>query len=583
MHTPTEAERAAFVWMQGRMVELLLRHHPPHFERAFGEWQADPTHLDDSYLRRVRDLAVLFYLRDELFGSILPRIKRRLSFAAPRETQREELPTRGRIDWPRTAAASWRETPDEPPLEVITRQRRRHFATPENLLVVATLLEYRHAAQGWLDDEAAQDGANAVRHPLPKPTATPAPITRNLSYDAENRLVAMSESGGSMPAMSMAYDGDGKRVRLTEGDVTTLYVGNHFEYRISATAHTPTRYYYAGAQRIALRVGSATPEWLVGDHLGSTSVTLASNGTLKAELRYKPWGQTRYESGTTATQRRYTGQIQDAGSGLYFYNARYYDPAMGKFIQADTIVPEAGNPQAFNRYAYTYNNPIKYTDPSGHCPAPSKDSGNVICVDWYIPTSYISLFGFGEGDGRGYDTDSDPQLSRAYLYIHLDDNGKVLSGTAYINPSCTAAGCYGPYIEYNKIGLKQSENGDIHISWSLQNGAAGALKTEAKKHYQNSTLPGGADSSGAGAILDASSNLLAAISGSMTLAYDKKEDRYRVKSMDRDPYPALQIDYYEDGKHKYNIDRFSGWTTGWGSSIYGPHVGLTPLAPNEKR
>jgi hypothetical protein len=51
---------------------------------------------------------------------------------------------------------------------------------------------------------------------------------------------------------------------------------------------------------------------------------------------------------------------------LHDYRARYYDPALGRFVQADTVVPEPGNPQALNRYAYVYNNPLKYTDPSGH-------------------------------------------------------------------------------------------------------------------------------------------------------------------------------------------------------------------------
>nr|MBA3532767.1 RHS repeat-associated core domain-containing protein [Ardenticatenales bacterium] len=64
-------------------------------------------------------------------------------------------------------------------------------------------------------------------------------------------------------------------------------------------------------------------------------------------------------------ERRYTGQIQDAAD-MYFYNARYYDPTLGKFLQADTIVPEPGNPQSFNRYSYVLNNPLKYTDPTGH-------------------------------------------------------------------------------------------------------------------------------------------------------------------------------------------------------------------------
>ena len=48
--------------------------------------------------------------------------------------------------------------------------------------------------------------------------------------------------------------------------------------------------------------------------------------------------------------------------------ARWYDPALGRWIQADSIVPEPGNPQALNRFSYVYNNPLRYVDPSGHGP-----------------------------------------------------------------------------------------------------------------------------------------------------------------------------------------------------------------------
>jgi hypothetical protein len=51
------------------------------------------------------------------------------------------------------------------------------------------------------------------------------------------------------------------------------------------------------------------------------------------------------------------------------FKARAYSPTLGRFISADTIVPGAGNPQAFNRYSYSLSNPLKYTDPTGHCPA----------------------------------------------------------------------------------------------------------------------------------------------------------------------------------------------------------------------
>jgi hypothetical protein len=51
---------------------------------------------------------------------------------------------------------------------------------------------------------------------------------------------------------------------------------------------------------------------------------------------------------------------------LYWYNSRWYDPLIGRFIQADTIVLGPGNPQALNRYSYVLNNPLRYTDPTGH-------------------------------------------------------------------------------------------------------------------------------------------------------------------------------------------------------------------------
>jgi RHS repeat-associated protein len=63
--------------------------------------------------------------------------------------------------------------------------------------------------------------------------------------------------------------------------------------------------------------------------------------------------------------RKYTGQRLDT-TDLYYYGARYYDPAIGRFISADTIVPDPYDPQSLNRYSYCRNNPLRYIDPSGH-------------------------------------------------------------------------------------------------------------------------------------------------------------------------------------------------------------------------
>ena len=66
------------------------------------------------------------------------------------------------------------------------------------------------------------------------------------------------------------------------------------------------------------------------------------------------------------TDRTYTGQKAD-GTGLLYYNARYYDPALGTFLSPDTVVPDAGAVIDYNRYLYARGNPVKYADPSGHC------------------------------------------------------------------------------------------------------------------------------------------------------------------------------------------------------------------------
>lgn len=63
--------------------------------------------------------------------------------------------------------------------------------------------------------------------------------------------------------------------------------------------------------------------------------------------------------------RLFTGQRQMSTLGIYDYNARFYSPLLGRFLSADTIVPNAGNPQALNHYSYVLNNPLLYVDPSG--------------------------------------------------------------------------------------------------------------------------------------------------------------------------------------------------------------------------
>jgi RHS repeat-associated protein len=196
--------------------------------------------------------------------------------------------------------------------------------------------------------------------------------TQTLVYDAENHLVEVII--GSTTLAEFTYDGDGARVMtiIYDGNdtITTRYYGNYLEYIETysggVTVSNSIKYYYTGATRIAMRTNDSPVQYLLSDHLGSTSLVVSTSGTIVAQNRYMPWGEVRYSSGTMPTDYTYTGQKNAPEIGLMFYNARWYDPAIAHFTQADSLIPGAGSPQAWDRYAYVLNNPLIYTDPSGH-------------------------------------------------------------------------------------------------------------------------------------------------------------------------------------------------------------------------
>jgi RHS repeat-associated protein len=88
----------------------------------------------------------------------------------------------------------------------------------------------------------------------------------------------------------------------------------------------------------------------------------------------------------------FTSQRNENSFGLMDYNARYYSPRLGRFVSADTVIPGAGNPLAWDRYGYVLNNPLRYADPSGHswceegvCIRPTQPS-----LKFHAPLNYMA-------------------------------------------------------------------------------------------------------------------------------------------------------------------------------------------------
>jgi RHS repeat-associated protein len=96
------------------------------------------------------------------------------------------------------------------------------------------------------------------------------------------------------------------------------------------------------------------------------------------------------------TTRLYAGAIYDSDTGLYKIGARWYDPIAGVWLTPDAVVPDVNNPIAWNPYAFNYQNPVNYSDPSGQFP-------------WLLAAGVFSLGGFGghlAATAAGYDVGS---------------------------------------------------------------------------------------------------------------------------------------------------------------------------------
>ena len=147
--------------LQRRVLRLLLQHGEPLFRRQFHLFFAESTLPPIPLLQQYDRFMKLRTLGGELLNDILPRVRRQLSLKTSHDRLREEAPTRGEIDWPRTLERNTSQQPGLPPLQFETRLRQRTMNTPENVLVVAILLAYRQELQRALAEQFEDESFSA--------------------------------------------------------------------------------------------------------------------------------------------------------------------------------------------------------------------------------------------------------------------------------------------------------------------------------------------------------------------------------------------------------------------------------------
>ncbi len=181
--------------------------------------------------------------------------------------------------------------------------------------------------------------------------------SQTITWDVENRPVSVANGGTA----TFVYDGNGNRAQKTEGGEIVLYINRYYERNL--TTGEVTTYYYLGGRLVAMKQDNDLT-YLHQDHLTGTALaTDVSGDQVGTTVKYLPYGETR--TGAVPTDKLFTGQRLDE-TGLYYYGARYYDPTIGRFISADSVIQSFANPQTLNRYSYCVNNPLKYVDPTGY-------------------------------------------------------------------------------------------------------------------------------------------------------------------------------------------------------------------------
>jgi len=209
---------------------------------------------------------------------------------------------------------------------------------------------------------------------------------REVSYTGFGKVASIARAGRMA---EFSYNADGERVLKApnDSDPAVVTLGSRYERRINSdgTAASTTWRILAEDRVVAQLVGSVDAEdeyvtseqYLHDDAQGSTVVLTASDGVgsaVVARSSSDAWGRARTAESWSTPQPDadaaevsigFTGHKAELDHGLIDANGRMYDPSLGRFTSADPLVGDPYGSQAYNRYAYVGNRPLRFTDPTG--------------------------------------------------------------------------------------------------------------------------------------------------------------------------------------------------------------------------
>ena len=197
--------------------------------------------------------------------------------------------------------------------------------------------------------------------------------TNTYTWKNGRQLATMSKSGVTW---SFVYDASGMRTQRTNGSTTYTYTYDDSTL-LKMTVGSNTLIFTYGASGHPMSVNfNGIDYYYVTNAFGDVVAIVNASGAEVVTYTYDAWGNILSAGGTMASTLgahnpfRYRSYVYDQETGLYYLQSRYYNPAICRFISADSIsyLGADGTPVSYNLFAYCNNNPVMYSDPIGHMP-----------------------------------------------------------------------------------------------------------------------------------------------------------------------------------------------------------------------
>ena len=286
--------------------------------------------------------------------------------------------------------------------------RKTYDYTEGTLQTIKKNETFSYRSDGWKDQLLSWNGYRYTYDAGGNPT-----LLRGvpLTWGEGRRLKKVSLSWGTV---DFAYDSDGKRVRKTSGNTETKYYYNGSTLSglvrtttgSTGTTKTTVQFVYdAEGKPFLLRLNGKTDYFYLYNGLGDVVGLIDSSNKVVVRYQYNSWGKVTSSEDTsgvslaTLNPFRYRKYVYDPETGLYCLGSRYYDPEVGRFVNADDPGTIFAKPQELynkNLYAYCDNNPVIREDIQGYFPIP--------CIVGAVVGAVVSGFSYvlssgGEIDG----------------------------------------------------------------------------------------------------------------------------------------------------------------------------------------